>query len=222
MIRRRPCKLMNSDDMTSNNTQWGNGVTNTISATEEGWELCSPDLFHYYDHPLMASFFVLAHTCDMKYTTLRTCQVQGRTVSDGTKSGAKVLTTGNKITLPIITTEQRVEIAIRVSLLMGQSEKYVAWAFKWLDDIDRSWDAARAVVYETHSDACETTRVIDYTISTAAYRAASAAWFAVDTICTAFDVIIEAARAVTVVAREGVSGRDILDIIYQVVNKEEK
>jgi len=233
MIKFRPCKLMNADNTTMQYTRWGRGVTNT--KTGEGWKLCASDLFHYYEHPLLASFFDSVHGKFGESATLRTCKPQGRIVSDGTKRGAKTITTGNKIKLPVITTEQRVEIAIRVSLLLEQTEEYTTWANKWLDGTDRSHstadaaaDAAYAAAYAADAayaaayaaDAAADAAAYAADAYAAAYAADAAAYaadaYAADDAADAYAAYAAAYAAVWV----GVPSCNILDIIYQVVNKE--
>jgi len=198
MIKPRPCKLMKADDITSMRTKWGRGVTNTI--TRGGWELCTSDLFHYYEHPLLASFFDSIHGDFGEYATLRTCRAQGKTVSDGTKRGAKVITTGNKIKLPVITSEQRVEIAIRTSVLIEQDERYIKWAQNWLAGVDKSIVSAWATYINYDTWAANAASLVAHVPD----AATCAAW-AVRDVCDA-----------------GINQNTILDIIYQVVNKEEK
>jgi len=260
MVKNRPCKLMRSNDTTMWGTRWGDGATNTI--TRGGWELCTSDLFHYYDHPLLAAFFDLMHGEYGENAILRTCKAQGRTVSDGTKRGTKILTTEDKIKLPIITIDQRVEIAVRVSLLLVQPQEYIAWANKWLDGADRCSvvalgaatnataiiraaypvrtttptrdipfvarvasdiaNAIRATVADVVYDIRTITRAAPYAAYAAYYTANAAAY---TPTCTAYEVYngaVDAANAVSAAIRGGISSCVVLDIIDQVVNKEEQ
>jgi hypothetical protein len=67
---------------------------------------------------------------------------EGEVVSDGTKSGCNTGTTVAEVNLPDVTSEQRVEVAIRCVLELCPHESWVVWAEKWLSGEDRSRSAA--------------------------------------------------------------------------------
>ena len=136
------CKLTDENGCTFNGTQWGAGVTH--SAAEADGPLCSESWIHYYRHPLLAAFMNPVHG-GFKQPTLWSVKVTGATKHDGQlKSGAKSVTTLQKIDLPLITTEQRVEIAIRCALLQYKEPTFVSWAEDWVSGKDRSAVAAAA------------------------------------------------------------------------------
>ena len=60
------------------------------------------------------------------------------------KCGCKTLTTLKKISLPEISTEQRIEIAIRCAQLACKEPAWNEWASKWLSGEDRSKESANA------------------------------------------------------------------------------
>ena len=68
---------------------------------------------------------------------MRTCIAEGKEVTDGLKYGAKKVTTGRKVKPVKQTLEQRVECAIRISLLVYNEPSFVKWAKRWLSGRDR-------------------------------------------------------------------------------------
>jgi len=152
--------------------------------------LCTGGVIHYYKSKYIAA---LMDPIQGSYTKqdgyiLRSCTVEGEEITDGTKWGAKVVTTGRKIKPVVLTNGQRVEIAIRVSLLVCHEPSYVAWAEKWLDGTDRSATAADDAAYA--ADAAAT-----YAANAAADAGANAANAAVGaaTAAVAIDAAIDAA-----------------------------
>ncbi len=139
-------KLTDSDGYTRrgryNETLWGKGVRHEATGTGG---LCSPGVIHQYNSPELASFFNPIHA-NIEHPICWEAEA-GRTVEhDGTKGGSRWLRTLRKVPLPTLTTEQRVEIAIRVALWHRSSlpSGYITWAERWLAGEDRSAEAARA------------------------------------------------------------------------------
>ena len=190
-------KLTNGSGMTRGNTQWRENVTHR--AEEEGNELCTGQVVHAYRDRYLAVFHdpIAGSYGD----TALLWEARGRVVADdGLKVGCKSLTTRRQIPLPVITTEQRVEIAIRTSLLVYKETSYVAWAEGWLSGKDRTRDAARAARVAAES--------ADRAARDAAERAARAAERA-----AAWDAACAAAWA-------KVSSAAIIKIIHAVVGRE--
>ena len=138
------CKLTDKDGYTrrgeENQCLWGNGVTH--AAKGRGLRLCTEDFIHVYRHPLIAAFMSLIHS-DYKNPQLWSCEVSGDCAHEGQlKSGFKTVTTLGVIALPVITAEQRVEIAILCAMTQPQTDAWVKWANAWLDGSDRSKEAA--------------------------------------------------------------------------------
>lgn len=158
-----------------NETLWGENVTHT--AIGKGHSLCSDEVIHYYDSPEIAAFMNPIHA-DIKNPICWECK--GKSVANkGLKGGCKKLTTLKQVNLPEISITQRVEIAIRLSLLFCIDKKYIKWANDWLDNKDRTAraaDDARAAVYAAH-----TATYAVYTAPAAAAAAAATATYAVYT-----------------------------------------
>ena len=135
--------------------QWGEGVEHTVVP----WRgvLCTAGVIHCYDDPQLA---VLMDPSHGRYSVddsgvLWLCAWSGRTVTAADKRGVERLRTIRVVELPVLSTEQRVEIAIRASLVVlpvarrwaegaGRGDVIThlavvaAWAGQWLDGTDRS------------------------------------------------------------------------------------
>ncbi len=169
-------KLTNQDGYTrkgeTNETLWGENVTH--AATGEGNELCTDGVIHYYDSPEEAAFYNPIHA-DIKDPVC--WEAKGRKVAhDGVKGGCKTVTTIRKVPLPEITTEQRVEIAIRCALTVYSNPSFVLWANNWLSGKDRSAAAAAAAARAAAARAAEAAAVAAAEV--AAGAAAEVAWAA--------------------------------------------
>ena len=195
--------------------QWDDGTNYRIY--NQGYELCSEQVIHFYIHPLQAAFFAPIHVDD--YTKLREVTHHSKMISDVTRCAAKSVTTGKEIPIPEITIEQRVEIAIRCALKVHPEPEFVAWANKWLSGEDRfqNTTATSPVPYAP---------AIGYTIyAAAAYTSATAfgvsAAYAVE---AAHAVDLHATEAVyaacTIAIRRGIKF-NVLDIIADVVGWKE-
>ena len=142
-------KLTNQNMQTANNTQWGEGVTHTATGP---LEMCENG-FHAYPDPLMAVFMNPVHA-NIKNPKLFDSIGSGDKINGGTKLCFEKFTTVKEIPVPQLSTEQRVEIAIRLVLATqtNLSESYKAWAENWLNGTDRTNEsaaeyAARAAEY---------------------------------------------------------------------------
>ena len=188
-MKEQPCKLMRCNDTTGCETifQWGDGTNYCIR--NQGYELCTDQVIHFYIHPLQAAFFAPIHRGG--YTKLREVTHHSKMVSDGSKCAAKSVTTGKRIPLPKITSEQRVEIAIRCALKVHHKPKFVKWANNWLNGIDRSSETA----YAFRASTFYAPRAAYYAAH-AAYDATNAAYYAARVAYYASHDVAYAARAV--------------------------
>ena len=133
-------KLTSAEGTTRNDMTWPIGKTNR--ATGKDRKLCSDGFLHVYDTPEQAAFMRPAHIS--VYTRAFEVESNDKGITDGTKRGIKSCTVVREITLPELTNEQRVEIAIRVSLLVYKEKSYARWAKDWLSGEDRTAHAAYA------------------------------------------------------------------------------
>ncbi len=136
-------KLTDKDGRTYGGTQWGENVTH--SAQGEGNGLCSDGVIHAYRDPLVAVFANPVHgDFDPKTMLLWEGEAKDIRVRDGLKGGCKTFTTFHTIPLPVVTIEQRAEIAIRCALEVHHESNFLKWATAWLDGSNRTMRAARA------------------------------------------------------------------------------
>ena len=134
-------KVTDENGQTRNQTQWGENISHTATGT--GTELCSDGVIHAYENPLVAAFI---HPLHVQFNNPILWEAEGEViVREGQlKCGCKTLTTLKKISLPEISTEQRIEIAIRCAQLACKEPAWNEWASKWLSGEDRSKESANA------------------------------------------------------------------------------
>ena len=139
-------KLTDANAETFNGTQWGPGVTHETNG--EG-ELCGPGWLHCYSGAELATFLDPIHANFGATARLWEATAEGRFKDDsGLKLGCTRLTTIKEIPLIVVTTEQRVEFAIRCAQQVYTYADWILWAENWLCGKDRSqaaaWGAERA------------------------------------------------------------------------------
>ena len=107
-----------------------------------GGELGSANVLYAYEDPRIAAVMNPIHAA---ISDPQLWEAEGDVcVHEGQlKCGCTRLRVTRKIELPVLTTEQRVEIAIRCALVVCTRRAWRAWANKWLSGEDRTGDAAR-------------------------------------------------------------------------------
>lgn len=145
-------KLLSQEMTSHNDTKWEIGTTITI--LKPGKEMCTDQVLHCYNHPLLAVFLNPIHA-DIKNPLLFEISVDEIVNSDGLKFASKSQTLINKIPLPEISTEQRIEIGIRIAKTVFKDKKWNLWADKWLSGEDRSSDAYADAAYAAAADAAD-------------------------------------------------------------------
>jgi hypothetical protein len=179
-------KLTTQDGKTrkeyANETRWGEMVTHTASG--EGG-LCGPGWLHYYAHPLLAVLLNPIHAC-IYDPALWEAHAAGHITTDrGLKAGCTSLTTLRRISLPAVTTEQRVKFGILCAMQVYSNQAWIKWANNWLAGKDRAAHAAAAAAahaahaaaaYAAH--AANAADTIDADAEAAAHAAAAAAYAA--------------------------------------------
>lgn len=115
--------------------QWGAGITHTAKGI--GTELCTDDVIHAYEDPLIAVLLTPVHHDCVDH---RLWEAEGEVVArEGQlKCGVKTLTTMREISIPVISPEKRMQYAFLCALSVYQEENFVQWAHKWLSGEDRS------------------------------------------------------------------------------------
>ena len=161
-------KLTDKDGCTQGPTQWGEGETHT--AQGRGNMLCTGDVIHVYDSPLKAVLMNPIHgNFDLGTALLWKCRVRHVVANDGTKVGVKICTTLHTVPMPVLSTEQRIEVAIRVTMIIYHEPNWTAWAKAWLNGTNAPY-AAHAAAYA----AADATNA-PYAAHAAAYAIAKAA-----------------------------------------------
>ena len=189
-------KFTNMKNQTHGGMQWGEGVE--WCALGLGTNFCSPDLIHFYDHPLLALLHNPIHA-DYNPAHLWRGEAAGKIFTDnGVKWGCKRFRTIEKIPLPAIGPRQRVAYGILCALAVCDEPNWVRWAESWLNGTDRSLLAAN-VAYTANAAA--------YTARAAAARSAAnaAAAYAASAACAA-----SAAYAVAYAALPGAQAFSLL------------
>jgi hypothetical protein len=177
-------KLTNQNNMTHNNTRWGEGVTHE---TDGSGELCGPGWLHFYHSAELAAIMNPIHA-QIKNPKLWECEAEGQLKDDrGLKGGCTRLTTLRESNLPGVTSEQRIRFGILCArkVFGGKSEVWDRWSEDWLSGRDRSLESARAAYaawVTTYGAAARAARAAAY--AAAAY-AAWDAWAAADAACAA-------------------------------------
>ena len=215
-------KLTLSDKTTYKRTQWGENITH--SAEKGKMEFCSWTAIHFYEDPLVAVFCNPIHG-NFKKPLLWEGIAYGYCKSDGVKSVCKRFTTVKQIPLPIITTEQRIKIAIRCAMAVYDEPNWVKWAENWLSGMDRtSPQAARAARgAEAAAWAAESARAAAWATAWAAQAAEAAtraaAWAAA-WAAQAAEAAARAAQYTTEAARAGgTMAFSLLQIIKEVISE---
>jgi len=128
-------KLLSKEMTSYKDTKWEIGIPIKIEKT--GNTMCSDEVLHCYNHPLLAVFLNPIHA-DIKEPKLFEIKVDEIVNNDGLKFASKSQTLINEIPLPEISYEQRVEIGIKIAKTVYKDEKWNEWADKWLSGEDRS------------------------------------------------------------------------------------
>jgi hypothetical protein len=153
-------------------------------------------VIHCYDDPILAVMMDLVHGKYSSDGALWLCEWSGRTIAAPDKRGVEMLTTVERVTPPVLTSDQRVEIALRANLMVlptwvalpnqaTNAEAWRVWAEGWISGADRStravnaaWCAVNAAWCAVNAAWCAANAA--GCASDAAWCAANAAWCAVD------------------------------------------
>jgi hypothetical protein len=150
-------KLTDASRQTRHSFQYEIGIP--AYATGTGTRLCSADVLHAYETPEQAAFMCPVH-CPSGQRTLWEAEVPEIVAHDGTKVGVKSLTLLRPATLPSLTTEQRIQVAI-ASAWPCTARSWRAWALAWLRNVDRSYTAAATAVADAYAAYAAATAAAD-------------------------------------------------------------
>lgn len=126
--------------------KWEIGKLET--AKEEGTEMCSPQVLHYYSHPLLAIFANPIHA-DIKNPRLFEIEVEACVAKDSLKCASKTQRLVRELAAPQLNDLQRQFVAINCAKLLPDAHPvWTSWAEKWLSGEDRTLEAEkRAYAY---------------------------------------------------------------------------
>ena len=204
-------KLLDQKMTSHNNTKWEIGVPITIS--KEGNLMCTDQVLHCYNHPLLAVILNPIHA-NIKNPLLFEISVDNIVDSDGLKFASKSQTLIKEIPLPEISLEQRVEFSIRIAKLVYTEKKWNEWADSWLNGSDKSRESADDAAYAANGTAyAYATAAAAYAANGASYAANGTA-YAYATAATAY-----ASAAVNAAAKNEFNQKTI-DIIESIVKVE--
>ena len=171
-----------------NELTWAVGVEHKTAGT--GTRLCTADVIHACEHPLIAVLMNPVHA-DLNPAKLRLFVAEGNIVArEGQlKCGVHALKIVEEIHVPVLTIEQRVKFAILRAKCVCTDVAWNAWADKWLSGENRSeaaaaWEAAeaatraeaKAAAKAAAKGAAKAAIATKKTAAKAAAKAAMAAW----------------------------------------------
>ena len=134
-------KLTDQNLQTYEGFQWEMGKKVTTSEEEE---LCGPGWLHYYHHPLLAVLLNPIHA-NIKNPRMFEVEVGSTCLDDkGLKGGTTEMTLVKEISIPEVTIVNRIAFAILCAKDVYKETGWNKWADNWLNNIDRSHDAAAA------------------------------------------------------------------------------
>lgn len=129
--------------------QWKLGRKEIIE--KEGNELCSGEVFHFYDSPELA---ILLNPIHANITNPRLFEVECEVVShDGLKGGSKIMKIEKELPLPEISLTQKIAFGIYCAMTAHNEPIWSKWAKNWIDGTDRSTKAAKAAKAAANTNA---------------------------------------------------------------------
>jgi hypothetical protein len=204
-------KLLSKEMTSYNNTKWEIGVP--ISIIKEGNTMCSGEVLHCYNHPLLAVFLNPIHA-NIKEPKLFEIEVDKIVNSDGLKFASKSQTLLKEIPLPEISLQKKIEIGIKIVKTVNKNKKWNLWADKWLSGKDRS-NAAAYAAYSADAAAYADAAAAAYTDAAAAAAADAAAAAAAYAAAYAAKAAAYAAKA----ADRNEFNAQLINIIEEILGK---
>jgi hypothetical protein len=132
-------KLLSQEMTSHNGTKWE--INKPITILKPGIRMCTDQVLHCYNHPLLASFLNPIHA-RIKNPRLFLISVDEIVNNDGLKFASKSQTLLEEIPYIDISLEKRIEIGIKIAKTVCKDESWNEWADKWLNGTDRSRESA--------------------------------------------------------------------------------
>ena len=219
-------KLTDQDGFTRKGKQneclWGPGVKHTSKGPhDKRIDLCTNSYIHCYENPLVAVFMNSQHE-NLNNPILWEAKGFVSKRNGQLKAGCFSLTTIKKIELPVLTANQRIRAAIYIALEYYKEPKFKKWAENWLNNKDRSENAAANAAANATDAANAAYSANAAYAANAAINAANAAAYA------AADAAYSTARAANAAAYAAVYAADstvhlqfnLIKILRRVVKEE--
>ena len=136
-------KITDIEGKTHGDTVWAEGIEHKAIGT--GIQFCSPDLIHFYTHPLLAMMHNPGHR-DYQPPRLWEIIASLPVYHEGQlKSGAKLVRVIKEISLPNVSVEQRIRYGILCAKKVYSDENWVTWAENWLTNKNRDVEVAKTI-----------------------------------------------------------------------------
>jgi hypothetical protein len=233
-------KLLTQEMTSYKDTKWEIGTP--IIIAKEGVEMCSNQVLHCYNHPLLAVIFNSIHA-KIFNPKLFEISVDKIVNTDGLKFASKSQTLIKEIGLPEITSKQKIEFAIKVAKLVYKDESWNSWADAWLSGEDCSQNSACTAGTAAHATyatyaalaahaaraanaaTCATNAANAADAATcatnAAYAAACDVAYATDTAYIASTAACAAASAANCTGDKNEFNQKMIDIIEEILDKQQ-
>jgi hypothetical protein len=211
-------KLLTQDLTSHNKTKWE--LNKTITVTKEGIQMCTDQVLHCYNHPLLAILFNPLHA-NISNPRLFEIEVDKIVNTDGLKYASKSQTLIKELIIPEISLEQKVEFAIRVAKLVYKDTKWNTWADNWLDKSDRTKESAYAAAYAVYAyhaaanAACHAANAAARAARDAAYADAAA-----DAAADAVNAAANRGAYATCYADKDKFNKQMIEIIESIIEKD--
>jgi hypothetical protein len=134
-------KLLSQKMTSYNRMKWE--INKPITIFKPGNEMCTDQVLHCYNHPLLAAFLNPIHL-GISDPRLFLIEVDEIVASDGLKFASKSQKILEEMPYIDISISKRIEIGIRVAKTVYSDEGWNLWADKWLNGTVRSKESANA------------------------------------------------------------------------------
>lgn len=145
-------KLLTQEMTSHGGMKWEIGKLE--KAKKEGTEMCTPQVLHFYSHPLLAVFANPIHA-SITNPRLFEIEVEACVNKDNLKCASKTQRLVKELELPQLNGLQRQFVAINcVKLLPNPPSVWAEWADKWLSGEDRTPEAEKRAYAHACAHAC--------------------------------------------------------------------
>lgn len=138
--------LLTDPNFMVGNTKWGEGVIHEAPGTGLLW---TNGWIQFYRHPMLALLLNPAFD-EIPNPIVWECKPEGRIEDDrGLKAACTKLTCIKQISVPEVTLEKAIEVAIRYTMILCKEELWNQWAKRWLSGENRTRDFAWSTQFTT-------------------------------------------------------------------------